>query len=268
MRSGLALLAILLISIPVVLAVRSSVADGGGPDASPAPAASSAGTTTPSESTPSSGSPSSEPTALPTSASPSSASPTAEPTTEKTTSEEIVRSGTVGDGTWTIAEPATESEPTAGTVHTYALRVENGTDIDADEAAQEVARILADPRGWQATEDVAFRQVADPEQADVTISIASPPTVDEMCLPAQTDGLWSCRIDEDVALNSDRWLHLTPTYEDTAEYRAYMVNHEMGHFLGHDHTSCPGQDVAAPVMLQQSIDLGGCRPNAWPAEEG
>ena len=69
--------------------------------------------------------------------------------------------------------------------------------------------------------------------------------------------------------NSDRWLHATPTYDDLAEYRAYMINHEVGHFLGHGHATCPADGSPASVMLQQSIDLQGCTPNAWPAgEEG
>ena len=111
-------------------------------------------------------------------------------------------------------------------------------------------------------------QVEDSEQADVTFSIASPPTVDSLCAPARTNGVWSCRIDADVVLNSDRWLHMTPTYEDLDEYRAYMVNHEVGHFLGYQHVDCGGDGQRAPVMLQQSMDLQGCSPNAWPATEG
>ena len=48
-----------------------------------------------------------------------------------------------------------------------------------------------------------------------------------------------------------------------------MINHEVGHFLGHGHATCPADGSPASVMLQQSIDLQGCTPNAWPAgEEG
>lgn len=264
LRSGLIVLTILLIIVLLVFTVRSFAV--GDDQAGDPPEQTTRTESTPPPSAADTGSPEAEPSASPTGATPD-AEPEAEAETDES-SEGMVRSGTVGDGTWALAEPATDSEPTAETVHTYALQVEDGTGIDADDAAQEVAGILADPRGWQTTEGVGFQQLADPEQADFTISIASPPTVDEMCLPAQTDGLWSCRIGPDVVLNSDRWLHLTPTYDDTAEYRAYLVNHEVGHFLGHGHTTCEGEGLAASVMLQQSIDLGGCRPNAWPAEEG
>lgn len=81
------------------------------------------------------------------------------------------------------------------------------------------------------------------------------------CAPAQTHGTWNCRIGGEVVLNSDRWLRMTPTCDDLVEYRAYMVNHEVGHFLGHDHADCPGKGEPAPVMLQQSRALEGCLAN-------
>lgn len=69
-----------------------------------------------------------------------------------------------------------------------------------------------------------------------------------------------------VVVNTDRWLYMTPTYDDLAEYRAYLINHEVGHYLGLGHVGCPGAGERAPVMMQQSIDLGGCVRNAWPRE--
>ena len=207
--------------------------------------------------------------ASPAAASSASASPTPESEGgDSAGAEELHRSGDEGDGTWTVAAPAQAEAPTEGIMRTYAVRVENGLDIDAEAAAAEIAEVLADERGWQVVEEIVFHQLADPAEAEMTISIGSPPTVDELCLPARTGGLWSCRIGPDVALNSDRWLHATPTYDDLAEYRAYMINHEVGHFLGHGHARCGGEGEAAPVMLQQSIDLEGCLPNAWPTTEG
>lgn len=277
MRTALVLLVVITLVLLLVSLVRGAgrsteQQDGGtaaetaAPEHEETPAASDQG----GGSTATDGAPAAEPTGE--EASGEEATPTddvAEGTPEAESPEsggdvEMVRSGTVGPGTWTVAAAAGDA-PTAGVLRTYAVRVEDGIGVDAEEAAEEIAAVLADERGWQGPADVVFHRVADPAEAEFTISIGSPPTVDEMCLPARTGGLWSCRIGPEVALNSDRWLHATPTYDDLAEYRAYMLNHEVGHFLALGHASCPAEGAPAPVMLQQSIDLQGCTPNAWPA---
>lgn len=146
----------------------------------------------------------------------------------------------------------------------YRLEVEAGLPLDGAAVATQVHRILTDRRGWQSIEGVAFARTTGP--ADFRLIIASPTLTDRLCLPLDTVGQLSCRNGDKVVLNARRWATAVPWYAgDMGAYRAYLVNHEVGHRLGHGHTSCPGPGAPAPVMVQQSKSLYGCAPNPWPS---
>jgi len=105
--------------------------------------------------------------------------------------------------------------------------------------------------------------------ADVRIRVASPATVDRRCHPLGTGGRLSCRNGRSLNVNIDRWNGATSFWSDTlATYRSYLINHEMGHVLGHRHRRCPGAGQPAPVMQQQTKALNGCRENGWPYPNG
>jgi len=153
---------------------------------------------------------------------------------------------------------------TAGDITTFAVTVEERTGLDSLDAAVEVDRILGDPRGWSASGVRRFQRV-DPSDASINILIASPATVDARCAPLRTNGWLSCRRGSSVYLNVNRWKDAVPHWGSTiSEYRAYLVNHEVGHVLGFGHVDCPGAGRPAPVMQQQTKSLQGCEPNGWP----
>lgn len=146
------------------------------------------------------------------------------------------------------------------------VEVETSVPESVDGAALLIHQTLESPRGWAGYRGVAFSLVSDAEQADLVIRLASPQTVDAACTTLDTAGLWSCRLGADIYLNADRWFYGTPTWagQPIGEYRSYLINHEVGHYLGFDHVGCPAQGQLSPVMQQQSIALNGCLPNAWP----
>ena len=151
----------------------------------------------------------------------------------------------------------------SGPLRTYEVEVEVGLGVDVGEFARAVERTLADPRSWTAGGRRALQRVEG--DADVRVALASPQTVDRLCAPLQTNGRYSCANGDRAVLNTVRWLEGADAYAGRlADYRHYLVNHEVGHVLGFGHGDCPAVGEVAPVMLQQTIGLQGCLPGPWP----
>lgn len=150
----------------------------------------------------------------------------------------------------------------------YDVRVEKDLPYDADEVAREIQMTLTDSRSWIGGGDWRLELVSDPDRADFTVFLATPGTVDRYCWPLRTYGRVSCQAGNRVMLNAWRWAHGADAYQhDLVGYRQYLVNHEVGHRLGHQHMGCPAKGKRAPVMMQQTKGVGSCRANPWPAPE-
>jgi len=167
-----------------------------------------------------------------------------------------------GEGTFAVAPGRTDVVGT-GTLVTYSVEVEDGVPVPVPDVAAVVDSALADPRSWTAEGEWSLQRTDDEPQ--VRILVASPDTSDELCAPLRTNGELSCRNGGDVVLNALRWTEGADSWgEDVAGYQQYVVNHELGHFLGNGHEGCPQDGDPAPVMLQQTLGLQGCVPNGWP----
>lgn len=150
----------------------------------------------------------------------------------------------------------------------YTIEAEDGLPVDNAAFVHEVHAVLSDPRGWQAQDSVRFVPVS-PQAAiaganvDMRVTLASPALTAQLCAPANVTTLQvSCWNGGRAVLNLTRWLRGAHTYgADLAGYRTYQVNHEVGHGLGHGHVRCPSPGGFAPVMMQQTKGLQGCR--AW-----
>jgi hypothetical protein len=127
-----------------------------------------------------------------------------------------------------------------------------------------VQATLTDPRGWQRGD---VRLVHDP-RARFLVLLAEPDDVQRLCRPYDVYRRYSCQNGPLVALNAERWRHATPQWTGSLpDYRQMLINHEVGHLLGLHHPvapGCPRPGAVAPVMMQQSTELDGCRPNPWP----
>lgn len=146
---------------------------------------------------------------------------------------------------------------------TVRVLVERKYAAEADAFAWAVEEALGDAAGWAAA---GHRFVLVDGEAEITVVLARPQTVDALCAPLVTGGSFSCGRKGRAVINARRWHHGASTYRGhLAAYRTYVINHEVGHLLGFEHAACPGRGKAAPVMLQQTKSLAGCKRSSHPS---
>jgi hypothetical protein len=168
----------------------------------------------------------------------------------------------VGSGEFDVAA-GSEPAPGPGTVQVVRVEVERDLPVDRDRFASFVLTTLNDPRGWGHGGTMSFARTDG--DAPIRVMLASPRTSARLCGSLDTRGRLSCRIGPQVVLTFVRWVHGTEEYADNLTgYRQYVLNHEVGHALGHGHERCPGPGLPAPVMQQQTLGLRGCTQNSWP----
>jgi hypothetical protein len=159
---------------------------------------------------------------------------------------------------------ATSKRRTLTTVRLVTYNIETRGKVGGvlDSFKRRTAEIYADRRGWSRAY-IHFSRVKSGGAFSLVLSAARYlPTFDSIC-----SSYFSCRAGRYVVINEDRWRAGTPYFKKSGgtlrQYRAMVVNHETGHWLGLGHASCGGRGQRAPVMQQQSKGLNGCTPNAW-----
>ncbi|MFE7965020.1 DUF3152 domain-containing protein [Streptomyces cellulosae] len=165
-----------------------------------------------------------------------------------------------------------DKAPGKGRKITYRVDVERGLDLDGALFAEAVHRTLNDSRSW-AHDGLTFERIESGE-AEFVITLASPETTADWCAKSgldTTEDNVSCdsAATERVLINAYRWAQGAETYGDKMfAYRQMLINHEIGHRLGHNHVTCDKNGDLAPVMQQQTkfLEYDGisCRPNPWP----
>ncbi|MFG2710088.1 DUF3152 domain-containing protein [Streptomyces goshikiensis] len=177
-----------------------------------------------------------------------------------------------GPGTFDTV-PGVAKAPGKGKLVRYRVDVEQGLGLDPQLFAEAVQRTLNDDRSWSHKGAMTFERVPGGE-ADFVITLASPGTTGIWCAKSDLDTTVdnvSCdsASTQRVMINAFRWAQGSVTFGANAmfAYRQMLINHEVGHRLGHGHVSCKTPGALAPIMQQQtkSLDLEGihCQPNPW-----
>ncbi|MET9496392.1 DUF3152 domain-containing protein [Streptomyces sp. NPDC006552] len=180
------------------------------------------------------------------------------------------------------AVPGFEKAPGRGEKFRYRIDVEKGLGLDGALFAQAVQKTLNDRRSWAHNGARTFERISSGEP-NFVITLASPGTTATWCAKSgldTTEDNVSCdsAATKRVMINAYRWAQGSKTYDDVLHggaiypYRQMLINHEVGHRLGHNHVTCSQNGALAPVMQQQtkflSLDGITCKPNPWVYPKG
>jgi len=186
-----------------------------------------------------------------------------------------VKAPTINQPQWLIDKQAaaarpvqsqSATQPASTKTFTYSIQAWGKVAVDKGEFGRQAAATLSDNRGWLRA-GARFSEVASGGDFILVISEAS--ELARRYAPG-CSAEYSCRVGPYVIINQDRWVGATPSWNNAGgnlrDYRHMVINHEIGHWLGHGHAGCSSPGQPAPVMLQQSIDLQGCDFNPWPLQ--
>ncbi|MCL1839820.1 DUF3152 domain-containing protein [Candidatus Saccharibacteria bacterium] len=168
----------------------------------------------------------------------------------------------VADG---VAKPTANAsiQGTSERTITYTISSKGVITGNIEEFRKIVAETLADNKGWKRA-GVKFVEVASGGSMWMVLAAGNEVGAFNGC-----SATLSCVVYPYVLINDARWMSGSDSYNalglSLSNYRQMVINHEVGHYLGHNHiTTCETGTGLAPVMLQQSTGLLGCLPNPWP----
>ncbi|MBL7257132.1 DUF3152 domain-containing protein [Paractinoplanes lichenicola] len=208
--------------------------------------------------------------------------PTPSPTPTPTVEQSVLQlPGAVpvrGSGQFSYATSRGPVFGSRGELRRFRVAVEKGSNENPEGFATQVANTLGDPRSWIGGGQVRLQLVSGADAADFTVFLATRDTAGKMCLRGGTNvsvggrPYTSCRTTGKAIINLDRWRRSATPFVNAkvplSTYRQYVINHEVGHELGHRHEGCPRAGGPAPVMVQQTLTLRGCKAYAWPRLNG
>lgn len=141
---------------------------------------------------------------------------------------------------------------------------------DEKEFRDTVVKILNDPRGWK---KYGYRFYESPNADSINIRLES--AAEALCgFPNLS--CWR-KNHKDIIINYDNWMGKSKSKLPIDRYRNYVINHEVGHALGHSHNKCPIEEckkrnmIDCPASIMQQMSRGPdvikpCIESDWPLD--
>lgn len=152
----------------------------------------------------------------------------------------------------------------------YCVATKGEVSESLEQFENKIFRTLNSPEGWPRA-GVTFRFAnaqPDTSQCDFTLWLSQASLVPSFSSYCSVE--YSCRVGNAVIINQSRWNEPTSSWlnggGNLENYRTMVLNHEVGHRLGHmdNENVCASPNGPAPLMQEQSISLRGCSIRWWP----
>lgn len=146
--------------------------------------------------------------------------------------------------------------------------------VPRDEFARKVAAVLGDPRGWRKY-GYTFHEVASWRPGVLRLRLETGARAAELC---GMEGFSCYRVGPgDIVFHLGNWMGGSRSELPLDRYRTYVVNHEVGHYLGLDHQACPIAEcrrrglTPCPASVMQQMTRGPaaiapCAEADWPLD--
>jgi hypothetical protein len=131
----------------------------------------------------------------------------------------------------------------------------------------QIDQILSDPRGWAGL-GYSFINADVDVGVDVIVFKKSKREMDKRFPRPEMRGMSVAVLHTtpmEIWINGHNWNNIPLEFTGSLnEYRAYVVQHEMGHILGYSHQTPTDPKGKCPVMYQQTRGTRGiCIHNPW-----
>lgn len=125
---------------------------------------------------------------------------------------------------------------------------------------KKIDETLKSTQGWT-QKGYMFQNVDDVHHCDFVICMVPNDYIVKKC---RLHKMSCADTDKNIVyINEARWKRGSSASRlSLDDYRTYIVMHEVGHIIGRGHHTCT--KGRAPVMMQQTLGIGDCRPNCWP----